>query len=128
MSHSNRSGNHPPRPTEGWLNAARRSAGLSLKTVAGRLNVSPQAVHQFERSEVAGTLSLRQLENVAGAIGYRVTYALVGSPIGTQEVVGYPAQRPAMNRPRLPSKSNSPHPAPIPPPSVSLDRFSITSD
>lgn len=64
------------RPDGGWLKSIRLGQGLSLRAVAERLEVSPQAVHQFESSEVAGTISLRQLENVARAMGHRVVYAL----------------------------------------------------
>ncbi len=39
--------------------------------------MSPQAIHQFEKSEAAGAISLRQLEAVAGAMGCRVVYSLV---------------------------------------------------
>ena len=65
------------RPPEGWLRAFRHALGYSLKSIAGRLKVSPQAIHQLERSEAAGTISLGQLEAVAGAMGCRVAYAVV---------------------------------------------------
>jgi len=65
------------RPPEGWLRAFRHALGFSLKSVAGRLKVSPQAIHQLEKSETAGTISLGQLEAVAGAMGCRVAYAVV---------------------------------------------------
>jgi hypothetical protein len=41
------------------------------------MNVSPQAIHQLEKSEAAGTISLKQLEAVAAAMGCRVVYAVV---------------------------------------------------
>jgi len=63
-------------PRDGWLKSTRLRQGISLRMVAERLEVSPQAVHQFEKSEVAGTISLRQLENVARVMGCRVVYAL----------------------------------------------------
>jgi len=65
------------RPVGGWLRAIRQALGLSLKSVAGKLKISPQAIHQFEKSEAAGAISLRQLEAVAGAMGCRVIYTLV---------------------------------------------------
>ena len=65
------------RPAEGWLRAFRHALGFSLRSIAGRLKVSPQAIHQLEKSEAAGTISLGQLEAVAGAMGCRVAYALV---------------------------------------------------
>jgi len=68
----------PLRPKGGWLRSVRQNLGLSLQAVADRLDVSPQAVHQFEKSEAAGTISLRQLGHVAAAMGGRVTYAVIG--------------------------------------------------
>src|ERR1700722_1342218 len=65
------------RPVSGWLKAVRQALGRSLKSVAAELRSSPQAVHQLEKSEAAGTISLKQLELVAGAIGCRVVYSLI---------------------------------------------------
>lgn len=66
-------------PAGGWLRSTRQQLGLTLQILADRLDVSPQAIHQFEKSEAAGTISLRQLENVAKAMGCRVEYAVVAS-------------------------------------------------
>ncbi len=67
------------RPESGWLKSTRLGLELGLREVAERLDVSPQAVHQFEKSEIAGTISLRQLEKVARAMGCRVVYAFVSA-------------------------------------------------
>ena len=75
--HPDRSLQGVQNPTGGWLRAFRQALGLSLKAVGGALNVSPQAIHQLEKSESAGAISLRQLNAVAGAMGCRVVYALV---------------------------------------------------
>jgi predicted DNA-binding mobile mystery protein A len=64
-------------PIGGWLKAVRQALGRSLKSVGAELKTSPQAIHQFEKSESAGAISLRQLEAVAGALGCRVVYSLV---------------------------------------------------
>jgi predicted DNA-binding mobile mystery protein A len=64
-------------PLGGWLRTFRHALGLSLKTVAATLKVSPQAIHQLEKSEAARTISLRQLDAMAGAMGCRVVYAIV---------------------------------------------------
>jgi len=66
-----------PRPQGGWLRAVRQATGLSLKSVAGQLNVSPQAVHQLEKSEAAATVSLKQLSAAAAAMGCRLEYSIV---------------------------------------------------
>ena len=65
------------RPTGGWIKAVRGALGLSQREVAGRLGRSPQAVHQLENSEAAGTVTLSQLEAAAGAMGCRLIYTFV---------------------------------------------------
>ena len=66
------------RPPLGWLRTVREAFGLSLRNLAGLIGgVSPQALHQFERNEAAGTLTLRNLERVAAAMGCRVVYVIV---------------------------------------------------
>lgn len=104
------------RPDEGWLKSTRLRRGLSLRAVAERLKVSPQAVHQFEKSEVAGTLSLRQLENVARAMGYRVVYAVRSAETPRQNRP--PATEAAANgtlpAPSTPTGRDNPAAAPTP--------------
>ena len=65
------------RPTGGWIKAVRGALGLSQREVAGRLGRSPQAVHQLDNSEAAGTVTLSQLEAAAGAMGCRLIYTFV---------------------------------------------------
>jgi transcriptional regulator with XRE-family HTH domain len=65
------------RPFGGWLRAIRQALGRTLKSVARDLKVTPQAIHQLEKSEAAGSISLRQLELIADAMGCRVVYALI---------------------------------------------------
>ena len=65
------------RPVGGWLRAVRQALGRSLKSVADDLDLSPQAIHQLEKSEAAGTISLKQLELAADAMGCRVIYTLI---------------------------------------------------
>lgn len=65
------------RPTGGWIKAVRGALGLSQREVAERLTRSPQAVHQLEKSEAAGTVTLAQLEAAAGAMGCQLIYTFV---------------------------------------------------
>jgi len=65
-----------PHHTGSQLRRVRLDSGLGLRTVADQLKVSPQAIHQLEKSEAAGTISLKQLENVARVMGHRLVYTL----------------------------------------------------
>jgi predicted DNA-binding mobile mystery protein A len=89
--HPERSLRAVQRPDGGWLRAIRHALGLSLRSVAGGLKVSPQAIHQLEKSEAAGTISLGQLEAVAAAMGCRVAYALIPRQGSLAELAGPPA-------------------------------------
>lgn len=79
------------KPPGGWLRHVRQKRGLTLQAVADLIGVSPQAIHQFEKSEVAGTISLRQLQGIAAAMGYSIDYTVrknqaagdAPTPIGT---------------------------------------------
>jgi transcriptional regulator with XRE-family HTH domain len=62
--------------------------GRSLRSVAGELKVSPQAIHQLEKSEAAGTISMKQLEAVSNAMGCRVVYALIPNQGTYRELAG----------------------------------------
>jgi predicted DNA-binding mobile mystery protein A len=79
------------RPIGGWLRAVRQALGKSLKSVAGELGVSPQAIHQLEKSEAAGSISLKQLEAVSRAMGCHVVYTLVPNH-GTLAELADPSQ------------------------------------
>jgi transcriptional regulator with XRE-family HTH domain len=80
------------RPQGGWIKSMRGSRGMSLQAVADRMKISPQAVHQFEHSEVNGTISLRQLGSVAAAMGCRLTYSLLAPKAAS---VTLPKSKPA---------------------------------
>jgi len=67
--------------------------GRSLKSVAGELKVTPQAIHQLEKSEAAGTISLKQLEAVSGAMGCHVVYTLVPNQGTLAELANAPRER-----------------------------------
>jgi predicted DNA-binding mobile mystery protein A len=81
-------------PAGGWLRTFRHALGLSLKSVSKGLGTTPQAVHQLEKSEAAGSISLRQLQAAAGAMGCRVVYAIVPLQGSLAELAGAPPATP----------------------------------
>lgn len=71
-----------PEPEKGWLATMRLALGMSAEQVALRKGVSRNAVYQAERSEKEGAVSLKQMENLAAAMGGKFVYAIVPkSPI-----------------------------------------------
>lgn len=51
------------------IKATRRAAGITVKELATRLNVTPSAVSQMERSESEGTIKLNTLREALEAMG-----------------------------------------------------------
>jgi len=70
-------------PKGGWVTALRTAYGMSQTYLAGRMDISQQAVSQLERREAEGSLTLRALELAAEALEGRLVYAIV--PFGSIE-------------------------------------------
>ena len=64
-------------PEKGWIATVRRALGMSAEQVATRKGVSRNAVYQAERSELEGSVSIRQMQNLATAMNARFVYAIV---------------------------------------------------
>jgi len=64
-------------PLEGWIASLRKALGMSGAQLARRMGVTRAAVHQAERNETDGAITLKQLEKVASALGGRLVYAVV---------------------------------------------------
>ncbi|WP_415922574.1 hypothetical protein [Tateyamaria sp. SN6-1] len=65
------------RPERGWIASVRYALGMSAEQVAKRKGVSRNAVYQAERSELDGGVSIKQMQNLATAMGGRFVYAIV---------------------------------------------------
>lgn len=64
-------------PEKGWIASVRQALGMSAEQVAKRKGVSRNAVYQAERSELDGGVSIKQMHNLAAALGGRFVYAIV---------------------------------------------------
>ncbi|MEO9649712.1 MAG: helix-turn-helix domain-containing protein [Roseobacter sp.] len=64
-------------PSKGWIAAMRTALGMSAEYVAHRKGVSRNAVYQAERSEKDGAVSLKQMEQLAAAMGGKFVYAII---------------------------------------------------
>ncbi len=65
------------RPEKGWIASVRHALGMSAEQVAKRKGVSRNAVYQAERSELDGGVSIKQMQNLAAAMGGRFVYGIV---------------------------------------------------
>ena len=64
-------------PQRGWIAAMRGALGMSAEHVAQRKGVSRNAVYQAERSEKDGAVSLKQMDQLATAMGGTFVYAII---------------------------------------------------
>ncbi len=65
------------RPASGWVKAIREALGMSAAQLAGRLGVSRQRVHDLEKAERHGGITLTSLRAAAEALDCTLVYALV---------------------------------------------------
>ena len=63
--------------THGQLTAIRRALNISPGEIARKSGISVAAVYARERSERAGTISLKALSRMAHAMGCKVVYGIV---------------------------------------------------
>lgn len=64
-------------PPEGWLRTARKALNMSGAQLARKIGATRSLVAQAERNELAGTVSLKTLQQMAQAMGCRFVYAIV---------------------------------------------------
>ena len=64
-------------PREGWIATARKALGMSGAQLARRLGVSRAQVSQTEKNEVSGSVTLKTVQKMAEAMGYRFVYTIV---------------------------------------------------
>ena len=64
-------------PKEGWLVTMRKALGMSGPQMAKRAGVTKAAIYQAERKELAGEVTIKQMEKMASALGGKFVYAVV---------------------------------------------------
>lgn len=64
-------------PPEGWLRTARKALHMSGAQLARRLGATRALVSSTERAELSGGVTLRNMQRMADAMGYRFVYGLV---------------------------------------------------
>jgi len=64
-------------PPTGWIKAIRTALGMSMQQLGNKLNVSRQGVMDMEKREKDGSISIRSLREIAGAMDMQLVYAFV---------------------------------------------------
>ena len=66
-----------PRPRNGWVQAIRKTLGMSAKQLGNRANMSQAGIAQIEKSEAEGKTTLSTMNKMAGALDCTFVYVLV---------------------------------------------------
>ena len=66
-----------PTPKAGWIRIIRQAFGMTTYQLAKRIGCSQSNVMALERSEKAGTITLKALEQTAQAMNCRIVYFFV---------------------------------------------------
>lgn len=61
-------------PSKGWVFAVRTTLGMSLEQLGKKMGTSAQAVKGLEQREKDGSISLKNLDDLAKVFGLRLTY------------------------------------------------------
>jgi transcriptional regulator with XRE-family HTH domain len=64
-------------PAPAFLRAIRNAIGIPIAEIARELKVNRSVLFRLEESEERGTISLKALERVAAAMGFKLVYAIV---------------------------------------------------
>ena len=63
--------------TEDLLRTVRHAMGIPLNEIAEKMGVNRSVVFRMEKREELGTISLNNMERVASAMGFKLTYGIV---------------------------------------------------
>lgn len=65
------------RPAEGWIRIIRKTLGMTIKQLAGRMDVDPSRITRIEADEMADALTIRTLKHAAEAMGCELHYVIM---------------------------------------------------
>jgi len=64
-------------PPSGWIYATRTALNISLKQLGKKLGITPQGIKEIELREKKGSITLKNLNDVANALNLKLVYALI---------------------------------------------------
>lgn len=64
-------------PDEGWINAIRTTLNITLEQLGRKLKITKQGVKRIEKSEAAGTITIKSLKDVASALELKFVYGFI---------------------------------------------------
>jgi predicted DNA-binding mobile mystery protein A len=74
-------------PSTGWINALRTALQMSLRQLSAKIAIAPQSLKDMESREVAGTITLNTLRDVANAMDMQLVYGFVSKHESLEQMI-----------------------------------------
>lgn len=82
-------------PAPGWIYAVRTSLGMSLAQLGKRMGITAQSVREIEQRESNGSISVKNLNAAAKALGLKLTYGFSAPGMSLGEMIKHQADKAA---------------------------------
>jgi predicted DNA-binding mobile mystery protein A len=69
--------NLPEAPAKGWIHGIRTALKMSFRQLGTRLSITAQSAQEIERREMNGSITLKNLQEVARAMDMKLVYGFV---------------------------------------------------
>lgn len=74
-------------PPKGWLHTLRTALQMSLRQLSAKASITPQSLKDMEVREVAGTITLNTLRDVANAMDMQLVYGFVSKHESLEQMI-----------------------------------------
>ena len=74
-------------PSKGWIHTLRTALQMSLRQLSAKIAIVPQSLKDMESREVAGTITLNTLRDVANAMDMQLVYGFVSKHESLEQMI-----------------------------------------
>jgi predicted DNA-binding mobile mystery protein A len=74
-------------PSKGWIHTMRTALQMSLRQLSTKIAIAPQSLKDMESREVAGTITLNTLRDVANAMDMQLVYGFVSKHESLEQMI-----------------------------------------
>jgi predicted DNA-binding mobile mystery protein A len=74
-------------PSKGWIHTLRTALQMSLRQLSAKASIVPQSLKDMENREVAGTITLNTLRDVANAMDMQLVYGFVSKNKSLEQMI-----------------------------------------
>lgn len=79
-------------PSKGWIYATRTAMGMSLEQLGKKVGISAQGIRGLEQREREGSISLKNLNDLAGALNLKLIYGFSAPGKSLEKIIDSRAQ------------------------------------